>query len=320
MRTAFVTGGSGFIGGRLIERLVADGVQVRGLARSDRAAARVAELGAEPITGDLSDVDVLAAGCAGAEVAFHAAARAQATGSWRQFTEANVDGTRHVIAACRRAGVGRLVHVGTEAALMAGQPLVDVDETAPLRPDSPAPYPATKAAAEQLVVAANSAELTTVVVRPRFVWGRGDTSVLPQLVDMVRAGRFAWIGGGRQLTDTTHVDNVVHGLLLAAERGRPGQAYFVTDGVPVVFREFVTDLLATQGVSPPDRSVPLWAAKTAAAASGWVWRLLPGAPPLQPFAVWVAGMQCTIDISKARAELEYQPVRTHADGLAAMSR
>jgi nucleoside-diphosphate-sugar epimerase len=316
MHTAFVTGGSGFVGGRLIGRLVADGVRVRGLARSEAAAARVTALDAEAVTGDLTDVDSLVAGCTGAEVVFHAAARATATGSWRQFTEANVDGTRHVIDGCRRAGVGRLVHVGTEAALMAGQPLIDVDETAPLRPDSPAPYPATKAAAEQLVVGANSDGLETVVVRPRFVWGLGDTSLLPELVTMVRAGKFAWIGGGRHLTDTTHVDNVVHGLLLAAERGRAGEAYFVTDGVPVVFREFVTELLATQGVTPPDRSVPLGVAKAAAAVSSRVWRLLPGEPPLQPFAVWAAGMQCTIDIGKVRAELGYQPVRTHADGLA----
>ena len=319
MRTAFVTGGSGFIGGRLIARLVADDVTVRGLARSPGSTARVAALGAEPVAGELADVDALAAGCAGAEVVFHAAARATPTGSRRQFVAANVDGTRNVIEACRRAGVRRLVHVGTEAALMAGQPLVDVDETAPLRPDSPAPYPATKAAAEQLVTAANSVGLETVTVRPRFVWGPGDTTVLPQLVALVRSGRFAWIGGGRQLTDTTHVDNVVHGLLLAAERGHPGAAYFVTDGEPVVFREFVTELLATRGVVPPDRSVPLWLAEAIAAVGDRVWRLLPGDPPLAPFAVWVAGMQCTIDIGKARAELGYQPVRTHADGLAELS-
>lgn len=320
MRTVFVTGGSGFIGGQLIQRLVADDVAVRALARSATAAARVAALGAEPVAGDLSDVAALTAGCAGAEVAFHAAARASATGSRQEFTAANVDGTRHVIEACRRSGVGRLVHVGTEAALMVGQPLIDVDETAPLRPDSPAPYAATKAAAELLVTDANSDALETVVVRPRFVWGIGDTTLLPELVAMVRAGRFAWIGGGAQLTDTTHVDNVVHGLLLAAEHGRPGSAYFITDGVPVVFREFVTALLATQGVTPPDRSVPLWAARAAAAVSSRVWRLLPGEPPLQPFSVWVAGLQCTIDIGKARAELGYEPVRTHADGLADWSR
>ena len=107
-------------------------------------------------------------------------------------------GTANVIEACRAAGVRRLVHVGTEAALMAGEPLVNVDENAPLRPDSPALYSSTKAKAEQLVRAANGDGLETVVIRPRFVWGRGDTTLLPALIELVRSGRFRWIGGGRQ--------------------------------------------------------------------------------------------------------------------------
>ena len=93
-------------------------------------------------------------------------------------------------------------------------------------------------------------------MRPRFVWGKGDTTLLPEMVKTVEAGKFAWIGGGLNVTDTAHVDNVVEGLVLAAEKGRPGEAYFVTDGEPVVFREFVTAMLETQGVEPPDRSLP----------------------------------------------------------------
>lgn len=317
MTTTFVTGGSGFIGGKLIDRLVRDGHRVLALARSDDAARRVERLGARPVGGDLSDVDALAAGCAGAELAFHAAARAERTGSWDAFTRANVDGTRNVIAACRRATVRRLVHVSSEAALMAGQPLVDVNESVPLRPDSRAPYPATKAQAESLVRAANGNGLETVVLRPRFVWGAGDTSVLPEIVAMVRSGRFAWIGGGRHRTDMTHVDNVVEGLVLAAERGLAGEVYFVTDGEPAPFRDFVTELLATQGVPAPTRSVPLSVATALTEAGEWFWRLLGrGTPPLDRFSLWVSSRECTIDINKARAELGYAPVRTRAEGLA----
>jgi nucleoside-diphosphate-sugar epimerase len=314
MATAFVTGGSGFIGGRLIERLVADGHTVRALARSDGAAAKVEALGAEPLRGDLSDVDSMAAGAAGADVAYHCAAKAENSRDWAAFVAANVDGTRNVVTACRTAGVRRLVHVGTEAALMNGQPLVNVDETVPLRADSRAPYPATKAAAEQLVRDANGDGLETVVVRPRFVWGAGDTTLLPVMTEMVRAGRFAWIGGGRHRTDVTHVDNVVEGLVLAAGRGTPGEVYFVTDGEPVVFREFVSDLLATQGVAAPTRSLPYGLANAVAAVGEWLWRR--GTPPLDRFTVWVSALECTIDITKARTDLGYAPVRTREDGLA----
>ena len=114
----------------------------------------------------------------------------------------------------------------------------------------------------------------TVVLRPRLVWGAGDTTLLPAIADAVRAGRFAWIGGGGQLTDTTHVDNVVEGLVLAADKGRAGEAYFVTDGEPVVFREFISELLETQGVEPPTRSVPAPLAAVVAGASEAVWRLV----------------------------------------------
>src|ERR671933_399063 len=94
------------------------------------------------------------------------------TGGWADFVKSNVDGTRNVIEACRAAGVRRLVHVSTEAVLIAGEPLINVDETTPRRPDSPAPYPRSKALAEEAVLAASGVE--RVIVRPRFVWGAGD--------------------------------------------------------------------------------------------------------------------------------------------------
>ena len=317
-RSAFVTGGSGFIGGRLIERLAAEGWAVQALARSESSAAKVTERGAEAVRGELADADAIAAGAEGCEVAFHLAAHVAEWGPWEEFERGNVEGTRNALAGAREAGVGRFVHCGTEAALMAGDPLVNVDETAPLRPDSKAPYPATKARAEQAVRDANGEGLETVVLRPRFVWGAGDTTLLPTMVEMVDRGRFAWVGGGRNLTATTHVANVVEGLLLAAERGRPGEAYFVTDGEPVVFREFVSRMLETQGVEPPDRTLPAWAAGPLATVSEAAWRLLPlkGAPPMNRFTSWVLTQECTIDISKARSELAYEPVVTREQGLA----
>jgi nucleoside-diphosphate-sugar epimerase len=314
----FVTGGSGFIGGRLIRRLVADGRRVRGLARSDDAAEKVAGAGAEPVRGDLSDPAALRAGAEGCELAFHAAASVLEWGPREEFVRANVDGTERVLDACREAGVRRLVHVGTEAATMAGQPLVKIDETTPLRPDSKADYCATKALAEQAVRAANGDRLQTVVVRPRLVWGEGDTTILPGVVEAVRAGRFRWIAGGRHETSTTHVDNVVQGLVLGAEQGRPGEAYFVTDGDPVVFRDFITELVGTQGVEIPDKGLPKGVAGAVAAGSEAVFRTLrlKGAPPLTRMAYWLSALECTIDISKAREELGYAPVRTIEDGMA----
>jgi nucleoside-diphosphate-sugar epimerase len=321
-RTAFVTGGSGFIGGRLIKRLVGDGWRVRALARSDGAAEKVSGLGAEPVRGDLEDRDAMRAGAAGADVVFHAAAHLGEWGDREEFERINVGGTRNALETARASGVPRFVHVGTEAGLLAGQPLVNVDEDAPQRPDSKALYSATKAMAEQVVREANADGFETVVVRPRLVWGAGDTTILPALVSAVEKKRFSWIGGGGHRTSTTHVDNVIHGLMLGAERGRPGGVYFVTDGEPVVFREFVTELLGTQGVSPPKRNTPPAVARVAAAASERIWRLLrrPGNPPVTRLAYWLSAQECTIDISRARRELGYEPVRSRAEGMEGLRR
>jgi nucleoside-diphosphate-sugar epimerase len=315
----FVTGGSGFIGGRLIERLVADGHSVRALARSDGAAAKIRERGGEPVKGDLADPAAMLAGADGCELAFHAAAMLGDWGKRDEFVRGNVEGTRNALEAAASAGVARFVHVGTEAALLAGEPLVNVDETAPLRPDSPALYSSTKALAEQLVLDANrDGAFETVVVRPRFVWGRGDTTLLPTMVEMVKRGRFAWVGGGSNRTSITHVDNVVEGLMLGATKGHPGNAYFVTDGGDVVFREFVSALLESQGVTPPTRSVPTPVAHALAVAGEAAWRALPlpGQPPLTRFAYWVTSQDCTIRIDKARDQLGCKPIRTRTEGLA----
>ena len=322
MTAAFVTGVSGFIGGALVRRLVAEGWDVHALVRSEASARKVAALGAKAIAGDLADLPSMAVGAQYCEVAFHCAAHLGDWGTREEFERGNVQGTRNALAAARQAGLRRFVHVGTEAALLAGEPLVEVDERAPLRFDSPALYSSTKARAEEAVIEANHDGLETLVVRPRFVWGPGDTTLLPVLTEAVRSGRFAWIGGGHHRTSTTHIDNTVEGLMLAAERGAPGGVYFVTDGEPVVFRDFITRLLATQGVEAPTRSVPTPVARAVAAASEAAWRLLPlpGRPPLTRLTVWVSGLETTIDITRAREELGYAPVKTVDQGLEELGR
>ena len=321
MPTAFVTGGSGFIGGALIRRLVAEGWQVRALARSDAAADKIRANGAEPTPGDLDDPTSIHAGADGAEYAFHAAAHLGEWGKRADFERGNVAGTKHALQGCRDAGVRRFVHVGTEAALLAGDPLIQVDERAPLRFDSKALYSETKARAEEAVLAASGGGFETVVVRPRLVWGKGDTTILPGLVDAVTAGKFAWVGGGAHRTSTTHVGNVVEGLYLGAINGSPGGVYFVTDGEPVVFKDFITRLLATQGIEAPSRSVPKPVAGALAATSETLWKWLPlrGEPPMTRLVFWLSALETTIDITRARNDLGYTPVRTIDDGMAELA-
>jgi nucleoside-diphosphate-sugar epimerase len=315
---AFVTGGSGYVGRNLVRALVQRGDSVRALVRSAGSARVVTELGAAPAMGELDDAAAMQRGMAGCDTVFHAAAEVGEWGPRERFWRVNVTGTANALAAARAAGVKTFVHVGTEAALCDGASLVDLDETRPL-PERPLPrYPQTKNEAEKLVRAANSADMRTVVVRPRFIWGNDDTSVLALLAGAVKAGRFMWIDGGRYPTSTTHVDNVCEGLLLAAEKGRGGEAYFVTDGAPVELREFVTRLLATRGVDPGGKSVPRGVALLFARVAEWIWDAfgIASPPPAQRVAVHLFGEPVTVNDAKARRELGYRGLTSREQGLA----
>lgn len=313
MREAFVTGGSGFVGGHLIRALVTRGVVVRALARSDQAAHAVERAGAASILGDLDDQAALERGMRGADVVFHAAAYVKQHGPRAAFFAANVQGTERALAAAKAAGVRRFVQVGTEAVLADGKPIVRADETRPRTHKPAGLYPLTKGLAEAAVLAANAPGFETVVIRPRLIWGAGDTTLLPDIVQAVKAGRFAWIDGGHYLTSTCHVDNVVEGALLAAERGRPGEIYFLTDGEPVEFRAFLSELLRTQGVEPGDKQVPRWLVSMLALATSWM-----STPPITKTAVALAGVEVSVVDDKARRELGYRAHVSREQGLAAM--
>lgn len=314
---AFVTGGSGFVGGRLIERLVDDGVEVRALARSAAAAARVAALGAEPVHGDLQDRVALRAGAFESDVVIHCAAHVGGWGRAADIQRTNVAGTANVLRAAKAAGAPRFVHVSSLAAVIDGRPLIAFDENVPLRPRSRSPYCASKAQSDQLVLEAADTSFAAAVIRPGLLWGPGDTSLLPDLLAAVHAGQFAWLDEGRQQTVVTHVDNLVEAVVLAAEHGRAGEAYFVADDERVTLREFVSALLDTQGITPPERNYPAAIARAAAAASEEVWQRLPISrpPPVTRLQVWIGTLECSLQSTRARDVLGYRPVRSHDEAL-----
>jgi len=318
----FVTGGSGYVGRNLLDALRERGDAVRALARSDGAAAEVSSRGATVVRGDVLDEQAMVEAMRGCDVVVHCAALLGGPRSEAPYFRTNVGGTDAVLRAAERAGVPRLVHVSTEAVLAGDGPLRSVDETQPYPRRHIRPYGITKALAEQHVVAACSARLATVVVRPRFVWGRDDSTLLPRFAEAARRGQLAWFGGGRYRTSTTHVANVAAGLIAAAERGRAGEIYFVTDGEPVVFREFVSAMLATQDVAPPTRSVPLPVVRAAAAGmTAWAsLRRSAGEPLLTRAALELVAQEMTVSDAKARRELGYRPVITVEEGLRELRR
>jgi nucleoside-diphosphate-sugar epimerase len=295
----FLTGGSGFLGGHVIEQLLKKGHQVVAMARSDSGAAIVEGFGAT--------------------AARHSAARVEEWGTRAQFWSANVEGTAAMLKAAHEAGVRRFVHVGTEAVVFSGSDLTDIDETYPYPSKHRYLYSETKAEAERLVLAAAEAgQMEAISVRPRLIWGPRDTSVLPTVLKMHRKGAFAWIDGGKQLTSTTHVYNVVHALELALTRGAPGRAYFVLDEGKRSIREFLTQLvLSASGETLGSRSMPSRLARPLAVVVEGLWRLLriQGPPPMSRFAIDMMSSTLTIRDERARIELGYKPILTVEEGM-----
>ena len=320
MTRIFVTGASGFVGGAATKHLVARGHSVRAMSRSEASDEAVRQLGAQPVRCDLETVAADVVG--DAEIVLHCAAFVEQWGprdAWRRF---NVDGTAAMLAAARGAGVARFIHIGTEAALFRGQHLRGVDETYPLAPRSPYPYSATKAQAEMLVRDANTLDFQTIVLRPRFIWGPGDTTLLPAIEKMARAGKFMWIDNGGARTSTTHIDNLVHAIELALTKGFGGQAYFILDDGVRTMREMISGMAAARGVTLPNKSVPAWLADTLGAGLEAAWRVLPlkGAPPLTRFAAMIMSRDAVLKDGKARFEMGYAPVTTVEAGMVELRR
>ena len=313
MKRAFVTGGSGFVGGRLVHALVERGVEVVALARSDRSASTVEALGARAARGDLDNRAAMTAGMAGCDVVFHAAAHTDQFDPLEVHMRITARGTDNALAAARDAGVSRFVHVGTEAVLADGRPIVRADETRPIPAKPLGAYPHTKALAERSVLAADAPGFATVVVRPRFVWGLGDGS-------LARARRRR---EGRQLRldrqqGATRRRPATWTTPSRACSSRPSAASRATSissptDRPSKFRAFIRDMLATQGIDAGEREVPRWAARVTVTLTAWMKR-----PPLTRTAFALMAHEVTVVDDKARQRIGYLGRKTIEAGLAEM--
>jgi hypothetical protein len=192
-----------------------------------------------------------------------------------------------------------------------------VDETYPLAPNSPYPYSSTKAQAEQLVRDANAPPFETIVLRPRFIWGPGDTTLLPLIEHMAKSGGWMWVNHGRCMTSTTHIANLIHAIELALTRGRAGEAYFVLDDGVRPMREMIAGMAAARGLTLPEKSVPGWFADFLGATCEAAWTVLPlkGDPPLTRFSAMIMSRDASLKDDKARAEMGYSPVISVEQGM-----
>ena len=313
----FITGGSGFVGGAFI-KANAKTHEIIAMSRSEKSDAKLLSLGATPIRCSLGKIKT--SHLQGCETVVHCAAYVGEWGPWADYEKANVDGTRQILEAARKAGVKRFVYMSTESTLFYGQHMREVDETAPLALTSPFPYSRTKAHAEKLVTEANDAKngFTTISLRPRMIWGPDDQTIMMAVKDMAASGKFMWIDGGKAITSTTHIANLVSAMELALTKGKGGESYFVLDDGYISIRDFLSSYLATQGVDLGTKSIPGWLVRWLANLTEPIWRGLniKSPPPATKFAANIMSKDCTLIDVKAHAKLGYEPVISRDEGFA----
>jgi nucleoside-diphosphate-sugar epimerase len=310
----FVTGGSGFVGKRLVARLTREGHHVKALSRSESSDRVLRERGAEPVRGSLEDVSSWESALQGAAAVVHTASPLATWGPWSLFERSIVDATRDLARASIRQNVRRLVYLSSESVLQDRAPLLDVDESFPPARSPNSFYGRAKKLAEGQL-AGLASEIEAIVLRPTFIWGE-DAPAFATVLAKVADGTFAWIDGGRAAFEAVHVDNVVEAVVDALTRGRPGEAYLIADGEASTFRAFWERVFAAHGVQAPRASVPGWVARPAAAALEATWRLVGAekAPPLTRFEVAFAAMPRRYSIRKSRAELGFDTVVSRDEG------
>jgi len=325
LRPALVTGATGFLGGHLTAALVSRGYRVRALSRRTSGLDALELLGVEVVRGDLADQLSLVRAASGVGLVFHAAGRVSDWGPRESFLRANAEGTRNLVAACQQAGVSRLVHLSSLTVLGLPRDGRVISESTPAgRPAAGDFYTESKLAGERSVREAHGLHgLSTTVVRPGAIWGPGDPNVVPRIARLLRRGAMPLVDGGRNLLGLSYVDNLVLGLVLAAETGAAaGQLYHVTDGEEITAREAIDAIANALGVDRPSVSLPYWAVLGAAALVEGSARALRlnHPPPLTRYGVRFVSSHARYDLGKARRELGYEPVVSFREGVARLFR
>lgn len=317
---ALITGATGFVGKALALRLQALGVEVTGIGRNPTGLAQIEAAGVRAIRADLRDAAAIQNACQGQAVVFHVGALSTPWGRAQDFYQSNVTGTQNVIRGCEQHAVGRLVYVSTPSIYFRFAPRLDVCEDAPL-PSQPAnEYARSKLLAEAEIDRAFARGLPTVTLRPRAIFGPGDTAILPRLIARLRSGKMPVIGDAQNITDLTYIDNIIDALVLCVSSpwATLGKKYNITNGEPVKLWEMIAKLCAELGYPYPHHRISYRVADSLAAALEILYGLLPGypEPPLTRYTVSVVAQSATLNIEAARRELGYQPRVSLAEGFA----
>jgi nucleoside-diphosphate-sugar epimerase len=315
---ALVTGGAGFLGRYIVERLVARGDQVSIFCRGTYP--DLEQMGVKIIRGDIKDPDAIAGACQGQDVVFHVASKIDMWGKKQDYYDTNVTGTRNVVDACLKHHVPKLIYTSTASVVFNGASLENVDESTPVAEKHNSYYPATKAIAEKMVLEANGKNgLAVTVLRPHLIWGPRDPSLLPRLIAKAKINHLPIVGDGKNKLDITYVENVADAHLLAADSPKAaGQVYFITQSEPVVPWDFLQKIFPRINIPPIKRKVSFKLAYNAGAVLEVVYRLFHiynKEPLVSRFLASELAKSHYFNNDKAKRDLGYVPKVSLAEGV-----
>jgi nucleoside-diphosphate-sugar epimerase len=317
-KTIFITGATGLVGSHAAEEALTRGHRVRALVRPTSDIRRLEQWGVERIVGDLEDAEALREGADGADWILNCAARVGDWGTLEEFRRLNVAALRLLLDAACEARVERLVHVSS-LGVYEGRDHHGTDETVPPAAHSLDAYTRSKTEAEALVLDYHRRRgLPAAIVRPGFIYGERDRTVLPKLLTNLRRGTFAFFGSGEQRLNCIYVKNLVHAMFLAAESpAAVGEVFNVTDAEPVSKKQFVGRIAELAGLRTPTRHIPLPVARLLAQLVEGTAKLLRAKkPPLINKARYkFLGLNLDYSIEKARRVLGYQPPFTFEEAI-----
>ncbi len=317
-KTIFVTGSTGLVGSHAVEEALARGHRVRALVRPTSDTSWLDRWGVEKVVGDLENPEALRQGAEGADWIFNCAAKVGDWGTLAEFRRLNVDALRLLLEAAVAAKVERFVHVSS-LGVYEGRDHFGTDETTPPAADSLDAYTRSKTEAELLALQYQQEKgLPVAVIRPGFIYGERDRTVLPKLLDALRKGRFFYFGSGDQALNCIYVKNLVQGLFLAAEVPEAvGEVFNLTDGERVSKKQFVGQVAKLAGLPEPGRHLPLGVARVLSKVVEGIAKAR-GAkrPPLINKARYkFLGLNLDYSIEKARRVLGYDPPFKTEQGL-----
>lgn len=314
-----VTGATGLVGSHVVERACRQGIPTRAICRSTADTSLLEQFGAEIVHGDLTDADSLRRAAEGATLIVHCAAKVGDWGPTEDYRTVNVRGLETLLEAAEKSGTLRkIVHISSLGVYPA-QDHYGTDETTEPSTRGIDGYTLTKVEAENLIrQRMEQAGFPAVILRPGFIYGPRDRTVIPRILERLRDGQFKYLGSPEKLMNNTCVFNLVDAVFLGLENDQAtGRIYNITDGRLVSKREFISTIAEEAGCTPPTGVVPLGVARGLAWTLESVWKMLgkQEAPILSGARIKFLGLNLEYSIDRARQELGYAPAVDFQQGM-----